>query len=253
MIFVFDLDGTICFKGKPVSETILQALENLKSQDHEVIFASARPIRDMLPVLHQRFHAYTMIGGNGALVSQSSKLTHAASFTDVQLDTLKSLLIEHEATYLIDGEWDYTYTGSPDHPILNNVDPAKLANKVPLDQHRTIVKALILTANDMEGLAQKLSALDVVVHKHRNENVLDVSPNHIDKWEALRKLDIERGTYVAFGNDANDMSMFKHAVHSVMIGHHDELAGLAAESNSSSDQLEELIAEKLKQLAANYQ
>lgn len=251
MIFVFDLDGTICFKGKPVSETILQALENLQSRGHEVIFASARPIRDMLPVLHRRFHHYTMIGGNGALISQAGKLKYAASFTAAQLDTIKSLLNEHEATFLIDGEWDYTYTGSPDHPILNNVDPAKLANKVPLDQHQSIVKALILTANGMEELGQKLSALDVVVHRHRNEHVLDVSPNHIDKWEALSKLNIERGKYVAFGNDANDMSMFRHAAYSVMIGHHDELAQLASESISLSSNIEELIAEKLSRLAAS--
>ncbi|MEC1535480.1 HAD hydrolase family protein [Bacillus sonorensis] len=53
MNFVFDLDGTICFEGQPVSEHLLMAFEELKAQGHEVIFASARPIRDLLPVLHE--------------------------------------------------------------------------------------------------------------------------------------------------------------------------------------------------------
>lgn len=53
MKFVFDLDGTICFKGQPVSEKILSALSKLTDQGHEVIFASARPIRDILPILRE--------------------------------------------------------------------------------------------------------------------------------------------------------------------------------------------------------
>lgn len=51
MKFVFDLDGTICFKGKPLSVGIINALEACRQSGHEVIFASARPIRDLLPVL----------------------------------------------------------------------------------------------------------------------------------------------------------------------------------------------------------
>ena len=69
MKFVFDLDGTICFKGRPVSDELLKALEELVAQGHEVIFASARPIRDLLPVLHERVHHYPMIGGNGSMVA----------------------------------------------------------------------------------------------------------------------------------------------------------------------------------------
>jgi len=49
--FVFDLDGTICFKGQPLSASITSALEDCLQHGHDVIFASARPIRDLLPVL----------------------------------------------------------------------------------------------------------------------------------------------------------------------------------------------------------
>lgn len=56
MQFVFDLDGTICFKGKPVSDKILDSLAELTKNDHQVIFASAKPIRDMLPVIREDFH-----------------------------------------------------------------------------------------------------------------------------------------------------------------------------------------------------
>lgn len=252
MKFVFDLDGTICFKGKPVTEKILSALEELAAKGHDVIFASARPIRDMLPVIHERFHTYTMIGGNGSLVSQQGKLTHAHAFTPEQIGAITTLIGEFEATYLIDGEWDYSYTGPSDHPILNNVDPAKLANKIDIDKHPSIVKVLILTANRMEDMAEQLSALDVVVHRHKSENVLDMSPKNIHKWGALSKMGVEEGDYVAFGNDANDITMFMHATHSVMIGHHDELSQHATVTIPMGDDVEDQIVKKLAELAQVY-
>jgi Cof subfamily protein (haloacid dehalogenase superfamily) len=252
MNFVFDLDGTICFKGKPVAEKILNSLETLQSKGHNVIFASARPIRDMLPVLHPRFHTYTMIGGNGSLISQNAELKYSTSFSEDQINSIKSLLNEFEATYLIDGEWDYSYTGSQSHPILNNVDPARLAKMVDLDTHKSIVKVLILTANNIEEFAKRMSILDVVIHKHKNENVLDVSPNNIHKWNALSKLNIEKGNYIAFGNDANDITMFINAAYSVMIGHHEELAKYGTESIPVEDNIEDLIVEKLNHLSKMY-
>ncbi|MGG3025562.1 HAD hydrolase family protein, partial [Brevibacillus parabrevis] len=48
MRFIFDLDGTICFKGQPISKSILDCLLELEQEGHTVGFASARPCRDML-------------------------------------------------------------------------------------------------------------------------------------------------------------------------------------------------------------
>jgi Cof subfamily protein (haloacid dehalogenase superfamily) len=208
LYFVFDLDGTICFKGQPVSEHILAALDELQRNGHKVIFASARPIRDMLPVLHKRFHTFPLIGGNGSLISTNGKLTFIKSFSDEQFKNILSIIDEYDATYLIDSDWDYSYTGPKDHPILKNVDPFQLANCVPVTSLKSIVKVLILTANNMEQVAHKLSNLEVVIHKHTNENVIDISPKHIHKWSALQTLGVKEREYLAFGNDANELSPY---------------------------------------------
>ncbi|GGE63851.1 HAD-IIB family hydrolase [Priestia taiwanensis] len=252
MKFVFDLDGTICFKGQPVSEEILTCLNNLENEGHEVIFASARPIRDMLPVLHSRFHQHTLIGGNGSLISQNGKLVYAKEFDQQTLTQILSFIKKYGATYLIDSDWDYAYTGPIDHPILLNVDADKLANCVSVGELRSIVKILLLTAADMEQLAEQLHTLPVVVHTHRNENVLDVSPQHIDKWNALQTLGVKAGEYIAFGNDANDISMFKHALHTVMIGNHVDLAPHAKDSIVLDELCEKGIIDRLKELAKEY-
>ncbi len=51
MRFVFDADGTLCFNGVKIDATIVKVLEQVKKSGHEIIFASARPIRDLLPVI----------------------------------------------------------------------------------------------------------------------------------------------------------------------------------------------------------
>ncbi|OBZ17159.1 HAD family hydrolase [Bacillus sp. FJAT-26390] len=251
MIFVFDLDGTICFKGQPVSETILSCLEDLAHAGHEVIFASARPIRDMLPVLHERFHRFSLIGGNGSLVSKEGSITHIETFSEDLKNVLLKHIEEHQATYLIDSHWDYAYTGALDHPILKNVDTSNLANRVDAESLLSIVKILIITANDSEVLEQKLSSLGVVVHRHRNENVIDISPQNIHKWSALQKLGVEEKQFIAFGNDTNDITMFKNAQQAIMIGHHDELAQYATEAIPLVGDYEAKIVEKLQELASS--
>lgn len=243
MNFVFDLDGTICFQGNPISSNIFNCLHAL---EQDVIFASARPIRDMLPVLHKRFHTYTLIGGNGSLIYKNRKLVHAHTFTNEQLGIILKLVHKHQATFLIDSDWDYAYTGPDDHPIVKNIDRGNLAQNLAVNQLTQVVKILIVTMNDYTALFKELEVLDVTIHKHHNEQTIDISPRGIDKWSALKKLGIAENNYIAFGNDANDISMFKHAAHSVMIGNHKELAYYADEKIDCEEQV---IINKIRTLA----
>lgn len=252
MKFVFDLDGTICFRGQPISNSILDALAELDRSGHQVIFASARPIRDMLPVIHDDFHHFTMIGGNGSLISSKGKMINSVAFSSDELNEILQLMNEFEATYLIDGDWDYAYTGPENHPILQNLDPAKLANVVAFESLSSVVKILILTSKDNELLAEKLNELDVHVNKHGKEDVLDISPQGIHKWSALESLGIEKGSYIAFGNDANDITMFENAFHTVMIGHHEQLANVAIESIAETEEIEQQIVQKLHEISSKF-
>ena len=60
MNFIFDIDGTICFDGHHVDQSIKHRLVKLKNAHNNVIFASARPIRDLLPVIPE-FADYTLV------------------------------------------------------------------------------------------------------------------------------------------------------------------------------------------------
>ncbi len=248
MKFVFDLDGTICFKGQPVSEKLLIALEKLVKQRHEVIFASARPIRDLLPVLHERFHQYPMIGGNGSMIAIKGKIISKISFDEEMLLNIVRLIKTYNVSYLIDSDWDYAYTGPVTHPILNNLDPQRRAKNVKLETLQSILKVLMLTSDNMNEVEDQLRKIDVVVHSHGSEGVLDISPKGIDKWSGLQQLGVKEGEYIAFGNDANDIAMFQHALYSVMIGENLQLSPFSSEQLSLSEDIENLIVQRLSEL-----
>lgn len=253
MKFVFDLDGTICFKGKPVSSSLCKALREIEEMGHELLFASARPIRDIVPVLDECFHSFTLIGGNGSLVSQKGSITHITAFSQQTLEKIIDLIQVYEATYLIDSQWDYAFTGVENHPILKNVDPSKLAKRVELNDLNSIVKILILSSNSMEELSEKLRELDIVVHRHHGENLIDCSPSGIHKWSALKNIGVKEKEFIAFGNDSNDITMFQHALHSVMIGENEDLKPFSSESILMEDNYENSIVLKLQELAVRYQ
>lgn len=252
MKLVFDLDGTICFKGEPVSETILECFDQIKNDGHDIIFASARPIRDMLPVLHKRFHSHKLIGGNGSLISKKGNVEDVQAFSKQQMKNIRSAIKRHKATYLIDGNWDYAYTGPQDHPILDKVDPSFLAKCIPVTDLETIVKVLILTADNMVMVEKEMTNLDVVIHRHGEENVLNITPKSVHKWSALKKLGVKENKYIDFGNDANDITMFHKAAHSIMIGHHKGLAPYATESVSLDENCERKIVDKVQELVRTY-
>ncbi|PEE44924.1 HAD family hydrolase [Bacillus pseudomycoides] len=236
MKFIFDIDGTICFKGRPLTEGIVQALDVCHTKGHEIIFASARPIRDLLPVLPSHMHHYSMIGGNGTFVAKEGKVIEVTPFDAPTMNAICSLIKKYDLAYLIDSHWDYAYTGSENHPLYGNIDPNQLATNVSIDCIDEMVKVVLFPNGNEERLVQVLKALPVQIYEHHQEDIIDISPLGIDKWKGLQKLGVEEGTFIAFGNDANDVPMFVHAKEGICIGEHEMLRSAASMSLHSNEQ-----------------
>lgn len=101
----------------------------------------------------------------------------------------------------------------------------------------------------MDKLAMKLEALNVYVNRHGQEGVLDISPKGVHKWSALQVLGVEKQAYIAYGNDANDQTMFKNAHYAVQIGEYQPLTILANEQITLEGDFEQAIADKICYLA----
>lgn len=215
MNFVFDIDGTLCFNGKTIDETIIAALKELVAEGHEIIFASARPIRDLIPVLPEQFKKGKLVGGNGCFISQNGKIT-ANFFTPNLTQELHTIIQQHQLTYLADSEWDYAFTGSFEHPIYQNINHSSAKN-TPLLELQKICKLVLFKPNS--AVIDALSKLPVSITSYKNEDAIDISPLGINKVYGLEKLQIKE--FIAFGNDSNDQCLFEKAQFSVCVGTND--------------------------------
>ena len=106
MYFVFDVDGTICFNGSFIEEDILNALEEI-NKSHNLIFASARPIRDLIPVL-PNFKNNLLIGGNGSIISDKGDIKVIDYISSHEYVYLKQLIEEYNLNFIIDGSINYS-------------------------------------------------------------------------------------------------------------------------------------------------
>lgn len=215
MNFVFDIDGTLCFDGRTIHDDILAEIDGLLAVGHDVIFASARPIRDLLPVLPKRYHELKLVGGNGAFVSRNGQID-SVSFDEQTKSLLLQFIAENECTYLADCNWNYSYTGDLAHPIYNNLNKIDAKN-VALHELETMCKLILFNVEDCKH--EQLAQLPVAITKYKSEDIFDISPLDVNKVRGLQRLNVER--FIAFGNDMNDKCMFDHANYSVCVGEQD--------------------------------
>lgn len=213
MTVVFDLDGTTIFNGNKMTSEMEKAIK-LLSFHERIVFASARPIRDMLPVLPIAFHNYDLIGGNGAFVKQDNVLTTSA-FSEEESQTIFNVIRKHNLNYLVDSDWNYSFSGDKDHPLYQGLDPDKTAKNLPIERIKPIVKSVLFTTNP--DIINELKTVGINVHFHGNEQLIDISPNGISKWTGFKQLETVND-FIMFGNDANDIPMFKNASKSFIVG-----------------------------------
>ncbi|MEJ7540280.1 HAD hydrolase family protein, partial [Staphylococcus lugdunensis] len=78
---------------------IEERIFKLHQLGHQVIFASARPIRDLLPVIPE-FKDFTLIGGNGSIISQNGQIEVIKSITQDDLQLIKDIIHAYQLKYI---------------------------------------------------------------------------------------------------------------------------------------------------------
>ncbi|SED51584.1 hypothetical protein SAMN05428945_5133 [Streptomyces sp. 2224.1] len=212
--FVFDVDGTTCFNGTQMPPEIVAAITRCRA-GHPILFASARPIRDLIPVLPTELADVPLIGGNGAFTRSDGHI-EVTKFSDSVRRSINDIIDRYELEYLIDSSWDYSFHVTQEREILERVDQAGLAKRVAREELPEYAKVVLFGAGDVA--LTELAKLGVTINIHQSEDLVDLSPKAVDKATALLALNIPAGEYVAFGNDQNDLRMFENAAYAVCVG-----------------------------------
>lgn len=250
--FVFDLEGTIVFNDEKVSPYLTEMLTFLSEKGHETIFVSSKSIREMLTLVDKRFHQYKMIGGNGAVICSRGNIEQIVAFSTSMFSKIKELICDFDATYLIESDWDYSYTGGAYHRVVNDVDPHKLAENFAIDDLPTAWKITILSASNRKSLLEKLEQLNVITKQIDDGEMFEITPRGLSKWNALRTFGVQKNTFLVYGKDEEDLALFENAQFTVLVGENPALAAFADEQLLIDDRIEAEIVESVKRLSAKF-
>ena len=224
MRYVFDVDGTLSFDGTQISNQIVREIQALARAGNEVSFASARPIRDLVPIIPDFAQNHLLIGGNGAIVqTPDNQLVVTQPMNEASYALIKQLIGEYHLDYVVDGKWDYAAKVAVNHQITRQLDPANLAKRIALSEIQEPIKIILLNvpnAHFADILARLSANVDLAVVAHTGENSLDITAAGVNKYTTLRRY--TQDAYYAFGNDSNDFELLQYAEKSVWIGGENE-------------------------------
>lgn len=247
MNFVLDIDGTITFHGRPVDEKVIQTIERIMAVGHQVVLASARPIRDIRPVINERLWHMPMVGGNGAIVYNNAKLV-AKHCIDTELyHTVIELADKSDIQLLVDDEWDYAYSMTGEHRLLQWIDGTGVGVRRELKDFTTPIKMLLMEVPEAHVIRESVEKLPLTIHGYKSEPMIDLMAEGVDKLFGVRALNIDE--YICFGNDDNDVVLFENAKYCVQVGEHDALSALSDESITADENVIENVCAKLLMLA----
>lgn len=182
-VFVFDIDGTISEQGKPVDHVIAQTIKNI-SQRHRVIFASARPVRDILPLLPDDLHNSLIIGCNGGMAWYQGKFLRNDKFCNKNIGIIVDYLDQVGAAYVLDGSWKYSFSPVP-HPFHDYIktlsDHEGSYQELIKEQ---VGKVLVFDVSLKNALIMFLerSGIQHTINKHKNDACFDITPEETDKY-----------------------------------------------------------------------
>lgn len=221
--FVFDIDGTIAFNGRPVAQEICLEIEKI-SEVAEVIFASARPIRDILPMISERLKSCTLIGCNGAMAYREGEWLKKDIIDDHSVGKIIDRMKKLKIPYLLDGKWGFSVSEVQHefHEYINSLS-SEISDEDSI-RREGVVKILVLDSA-LDPDIEKISSINKLsINFHKRDSFFDITSSDCDKKKALNEIGVDMKICTAFGNDSNDFDMLESAGKSVFVGRQEDFS-----------------------------
>ncbi|MFE0441502.1 Cof-type HAD-IIB family hydrolase [Aerococcus sp. NPDC058936] len=265
-LIAFDIDGTLVNSKKEVTQATKEALHKLHEAGIHVVISSGRPYKGVLlnaDLVGREIVPYVSCF-NGALVKEvaTDAAVYAHELTNAELQRWVDLAREHDLDV---HAHDDEYVLVQDTPKDRYVEVESTLNEMPIravdfyDGEITAPKVMITA--EPGKLDAFIATLDPELFEKysimKSEPFfLEIMPKGVDKGEALAKLaeslDIDQSETMAFGDQANDLSMIKWAGCGVAMGNAiDDLKDNAQYVTESND--DEGIAKALEKLVFDAQ
>lgn len=224
--FVFDLDGTIIYDGKPLESKFEQVLRQIQSAGHNIVFATGRSWRDFVPVVPLWCSEQDSVLFGGGLVIADGEIKTQHFLENSLLSDMITFLEDNHAHYLVDGHSNY-YHPSKEHWLYQDIIKISGQSRSAHVDHVLAdgaYKILILDDQFLDYFNKYIANRSLTIKYHFYDKCFDVMPAHVNKFAGLSELSLpEKNDVFVFGNDHNDLELMQELPNSIMFGHHQEL------------------------------
>ncbi len=128
---------------------------------------------------------------------------------------IKHVINQYNLNYIVNDEWNYAARVDATNTIYQRLDPQLLAQKLTINEITSPIKTILLNIDEKDFdevvtyIATNAPSLSLI--NHSNELNIDITAKYINKFTAIEHILGKYPTYVAFGNDHNDIEMLQHA------------------------------------------
>jgi len=223
MLFVFDLDGTLLNSKKEISESNKNAVQKLYLAGHKIVIATARPPRSIDSKIKKLGVPTDNIYYNGALVRCFDGITFSHF---IEKDVFKEVFYyikENDKSAVVSIEDNDTWFSSSDFDFK---DFYSVKNGPEI-----ITEAMLLQKNPNKILINSYSDLNYLVEKFNNicnvietdsKTLIQIMDKNASKEKSIdeisKKYKISSNDIYCFGDDYNDIEMFKFCKNAVAMG-----------------------------------
>jgi Cof subfamily protein (haloacid dehalogenase superfamily) len=240
---VLDLDGTLLNSNKQVTDRNYKSILRCYEQGLKIIFATARPPRAVNWFLPQELiQMGSFVYYNGALIAckQSGIHLHEPIYSEISREVLAYCTQANpdiDISVEVQDEW-YSLKDM-DYSIIVNVKENPIVKSIDELATYDATKILMTGSLDVQKLREKFdSILNIVVTDHGS--LIQIMSKQASKELAVSKLidayDLKMENVIAFGDDHNDVGLFRSCGHSVAMGNAiEELKEMASEVTATHD------------------
>lgn len=253
----FDMDGTLLRSDGTLSDCTAHALQRYSDSGGIVIIATGRPPRLVLPLFPQLSVAHYFIYNNGAnVINVEGDWRIEQPFSNDTAHRLHRHVLNHHADGIC--IWEVGDRWHANRPLYeeekacflgpaNHLDPILLSEQSIRELQPS--KMLLPRVYDVENLSETFQD-ELNVYRLSSAPCVEMAPRAISKASGVEgiamRLELSNSEIGAFGDDYNDLAMFRYCGHTVAMNNAiPELASIASDTTASND--EDGVAMKLEQ------
>ena len=238
-IIISDLDGTLLRSNKTVSNYSVTILKKCKRVGNELVFATARPPRDIYKHIPHELKNDIVICYNGAIVIKGNDILY-------KMEISKKTVLE-----IIDVAKKYNMNNicvEINDKLYSNFDVADYFGKIPCEildlkdlDFKEAFKIIICNNQSINPELLKHLPKECKGVITDNGTLCQIMHSEVSKWNSIKyvleDLNYESSDVIAFGDDYNDLEMIENSGTGVAMKNAvDELKSIANFVTKSNDE-----------------